>query len=342
MQLELMDLERHVNIIQPHRILEDELCYYVEFHAVFSGSNLLQTIVSDASTTEKWIKRVFRGIFRGMAHLHRHGLTHGDLKPENVLLEWKDYRQLLSKHAKNPKAMTTLKAWLSVKKSVHRWKCPSHFKTAWTRHQLVAHVRIIDLDTVSRNPQGICGTPGYMAPEEYVSSASPAGDLFGILAATPKAALAMGSLHHWQAGVMLYQLIRCNCPFHETVFRASRLDKAALDEVSARTREDIADAVTLIANTTDWTEHPWPALPKARDLCRQLLRADPEQRGCMAVGAPVPPLGLWDLAAGRFIRGAVTWADDEGDSLKLVDLVRGHDVIELIGYPDHVMCGSMS
>ena len=51
----------NVNIIQPHRIFEDELCYYVEFHAVFSGSSLLQSIVSDASTTEKWIKRIFRG-----------------------------------------------------------------------------------------------------------------------------------------------------------------------------------------------------------------------------------------------------------------------------------------
>lgn len=103
-QIELMDLERHVNIIQPHRIFEDELCFYVEFHAVFSGSSLLQSIVSDASTTEKWIKRIFRGIFRGLGHLHQNGLTHGDIKPENVLLEWKDYRQLLSKHAKNPKA----------------------------------------------------------------------------------------------------------------------------------------------------------------------------------------------------------------------------------------------
>ena len=141
---------------------------------------------------------IFRGIFRGLGHLHQHGLTHGDIKPENVLLEWKDYRQLLSKHARNPKApgsetknpktmlrkrgeslgtpfllgfwvilvvgwwdlwwwFLLLKAWLSVKKSVHRWKCPTHFKTAWTRHQLIAHVRIIDLDTVSRTPQGQVG-----------------------------------------------------------------------------------------------------------------------------------------------------------------------------------------
>lgn len=28
------------------------------------------------------------------------------------------------------------------------------------------------------NLEGICGTPGYMAPEEYVSDSSPAGDLF--------------------------------------------------------------------------------------------------------------------------------------------------------------------
>ena len=244
-----------------------------------------------------------------------------------------------------------------------------------------------------------------------------------------------------RAGVILYQLIRCNCPFHETVFRASWFRKVRgcngkpcwmlyfpwdfdgfpclyfrsllfftifspvyarkislsnpfhsrsavamhpsivdstqvlrgrpLDEVSTHTREELADAVSLVvlwhslihedsgckftwfsptdhisspyqakgwesvfnlsthflcmilfyqlkfwtesflqrytsqstksdhwhpvnhqANTTDWTEHPWPALPKARDLCRQLLRADPEERG----GQPV----FW---AGQSVNG---------------------------------------
>ena len=74
-----------------------------------------------------------------------------------------------SKNAKHPKA------WLSVKKPVRRWKCPAHFKTARTRHQLLAHVRIIDLDTASCNPKWICGTPSYMSRE---SPSSPAGDLF--------------------------------------------------------------------------------------------------------------------------------------------------------------------
>ena len=45
---------------------------------------------------------------------------------------------------------------------MHRWKCPTHFKTAWTLHQLIAHVHIIDLDTVSRNPEG---QVGIKAPE---------------------------------------------------------------------------------------------------------------------------------------------------------------------------------
>ena len=35
-------------------------------------------------------------------------------------------------------------------------------------------------------------------------------------------------------------------------------------------------------------------------------------------------------------------ADDEGDSLKVCDLVRGLEVVELTGHPDHVMCGPMS
>ncbi|CAJ1335606.1 unnamed protein product [Effrenium voratum] len=251
-QLDLLKLERHANIVQPQHILEDELCFYVEFDGIFAGSSLFQNIIADASLTEKWIKRVFRGIFRGLAHLHENGWTHGDLKPENVLLEWKDFRHLLSKHAKHPKA------WHSVKKSVARWSCPTHFKTAWTRHQLVAFARIIDLDTASRSPRGICGTPGYMAPEEYVGPSSPAGDLFAV-------------------GVMLYQLIRCACPFHDVVFRV--LQGRALDAASAHTREQIAAAVSSAVSQIDWGANPWPFLPKARDLCQQLLQADSRQRG---------------------------------------------------------------
>ena len=146
------------------------------------------------------------------------------------------------------------------------------------------------------NLEGICGTPGYMAPEEYVSDSSPAGDLFAdawiVNVFLPNFSMFCGHvclflvcntdscwmlldavgivcafcnwhfqvsypnllifgwcesgrystlqnlwfnqwifvLRSWdgklfictpKAGVILYQLIRCNCPFHETVFRAS-------------------------------------------------------------------------------------------------------------------------
>ena len=171
-QMKLMHLPHHPNVVQPDRLLEDEMCRYAEFDVIFAGSSLFQVIVSDASTTEQWIKRVFRGLFRGLAHLHSNGFTHGDIKPENILLHWQDYQALLSKHAKHPQA------WLSVKKSIQRWRCPTQFKTAWTRHQLVAHARIIDLDTASEGSPKICGTPGYMAPEEYVGPSTQAGDLF--------------------------------------------------------------------------------------------------------------------------------------------------------------------
>lgn len=40
--------------------------------------------------------------------------------------------------------------------------------------------------------------------------------------------------------------------------------------------------------------------------------------------------------------GSLREDDENGDTLKVVDLVSGQEVVELAGHLDHVMCGSIS
>jgi len=256
-QLKLLRMERHPNIMLPHRIREDETSFYVEFDAVLVGTSMLQMIVNEASITDQQVRRMMRGIFKGLSHLHKHGLAHRDIKPENILLDWHGITpEMLAKHAKPPNG------WRSSKHGVRAWRMPVRFKTAWTRHALRAKVRIIDLDTVDDGDTGvICGTPGYMAPEAYLENAGVQGDLFG-------------------AGLVLYLLFRVDAPCHEAVFGV--LAGQALEEVPERRRERVVEAVKGALLNIDWEDKPWDGVPGACELCMRLLDENPDERGADA------------------------------------------------------------
>jgi len=253
MQLKLLRMERHPNILFPRRIREDEHAYYVEFDAVVIGCSLLQTILNDASTTENQVKRIARQMLLGLQHLHKRGLSHGDVKAENVMLEWVKPHRLLAKHAKVPVG------WRSSKNGIRQWRPPARFKNAWHRHDLQIQVRIVDMDTVS-GPESkiICGTPGYMAPEACLVCAGAQGDLFGV-------------------GVIMYLLFRCAAPCHEAAHAVLGGESLALAPKARRER--LKEAVSAELAKIDWKSDPWPSAPLARDLCRQLLNVKPHFRG---------------------------------------------------------------
>mmetsp|Transcript_141326 Transcript_141326/g.271159 ORF Transcript_141326/g.271159 Transcript_141326/m.271159 type:complete len:698 (-) Transcript_141326:35-2128(-) len=278
-QVKLLSMERHPNVVLPRKIWEDEIAYYVDFDAIYQGCNLLQMILSDASLTERQVKRVTRGILRGLNHLHRNHLVHRDIKPDNILLEWgEDALELIAKTGKLPKGH------LSSKNGVKQWKSAAPFKSSWTRHELVVGVRIIDCDLVVpfTGPGGqvpiipgteptmadiacprICGTPGYMAPEAFYTFPGPPGDMFGV-------------------GVIIFFMVACDAPMHDRMLRTLRGER--FEDADEETLQKLAEQTTYAIEDIDWECHPWDQLPLVRDLCRQLLHIKPGARGGVDAG----------------------------------------------------------
>jgi len=254
MQLRLLQMERHPNILLPRRIIEDELAFYVEFDAVLVGTSLLTMMINDESLTETQVQSIVRGVLRGLHHLHRHGLAHRDIKPENVLLEWKrkDVRGALHRYSKVPTC------WRSTKSGIKAWLPAAKFKNSLARHMLRSYVRIIDLDTVSDGTSKvICGTPGCMAPEAYLGYAGPSGDLFAL-------------------GVLLYMLVTCEAPLHDATYRW--LGYKRLEELSETSRQRIAEATVQLLNELNWNQKTWECLIMCCHLCRSLMSASTELR----------------------------------------------------------------
>lgn len=253
-QLKLLRMKPHPNLMLPRHILEDERAYYLEADVVETGCTMLQLMLNDASFSAKQVKRIIRGILRGLRHLHFHGLAHRDIKPENVLLEWHDATGLLAKKATLPSG------WRSSKGGVSGWVEPTRFKNAWRRHELKYVAKLIDFDTVSGpDSKTICGTPGYMAPEAYVKNAGLTGDLFSV-------------------GLLAYMFIACESPCHDAV--AKMLRGEDFSNTTPSMRLAISEAVTeAVEQNVVLKGPPWSDLPAICEFCRMLLHVNPHVRG---------------------------------------------------------------
>lgn len=84
----------HENIASVQEVFQDNRFYYM-VQPVYHGKDFttLQKLArrSGVSTTEHWYREIFHQCFEGLAHLHRHGIMHGDIKESNLMLETDDY-----------------------------------------------------------------------------------------------------------------------------------------------------------------------------------------------------------------------------------------------------------
>ena len=52
-----------------------------------TGGDLLSWIIDDKFEDETQVKEIFQQIVKGVKYLHDHGIAHGDIKPENVMMD---------------------------------------------------------------------------------------------------------------------------------------------------------------------------------------------------------------------------------------------------------------
>ncbi|KAH0792730.1 CMGC family protein kinase [Histomonas meleagridis] len=77
---------KHENVIKLLQIFRENGFLYLVFE--LGGKSLLRTMNEKGRYNEQEIKSIMKQIFSGLAHVHKQGFFHRDIKPDNLL--WKD------------------------------------------------------------------------------------------------------------------------------------------------------------------------------------------------------------------------------------------------------------
>lgn len=134
------------HILEINEILEDDRAFYVVMPKC-EGGELFEFLVTETEVPEAECKRIIREILIAVGHLHKQGLVHRDVKPENIMFDLKRHEGTIT----TPKT-----------------------------------VKLIDFDTcvewTPASPKScrFVGTPGYIAPEALLGEITPQSDLWSV------------------------------------------------------------------------------------------------------------------------------------------------------------------
>eukprot|EP00440_Ansanella_granifera_P054987 gb/GFBE01059608.1/.p1 GENE.gb/GFBE01059608.1/~~gb/GFBE01059608.1/.p1 ORF type:complete len:589 (+),score=108.36 gb/GFBE01059608.1/:1-1767(+) len=149
--LNLLNLPEHVGVLPVQEALEDDHFYYIVMEEATGGSFFagLLSEFKDGIMPPSEVRRLMRSIIEAIGHVHRQGMLHRDIKPDNLVMRWCEDE--LSPTGKSRK------------------------------------VAIIDFDHADadyqaslRCQQEFCGTVYFAAPETFVGYFSQSSDLYSI------------------------------------------------------------------------------------------------------------------------------------------------------------------
>lgn len=141
-QVHQMRGSRHV--LEITEILEDDTAFYVIMPKC-NGGELFEFLVTESEVPEGECKRIIREILTALGHLHRGGLVHRDVKPENIMFDME------VPAARSPKTVKLI-----------------DFDTC--------------IEWTPASPKSSCfvGTPGYIAPEALLGEITPQSDIWSV------------------------------------------------------------------------------------------------------------------------------------------------------------------
>eukprot|EP00419_Tripos_fusus_P011002 CAMPEP_0172666554 /NCGR_PEP_ID=MMETSP1074-20121228/7862_1 /TAXON_ID=2916 /ORGANISM="Ceratium fusus, Strain PA161109" /LENGTH=302 /DNA_ID=CAMNT_0013482937 /DNA_START=210 /DNA_END=1118 /DNA_ORIENTATION=+ len=136
-----LNLPRHETICQTFEVLETEQCYYVVMeHA--TGRDVFEHVLGlEGSIQEADAREIIRQVLDGLQFMHNFGRIHGDIKLENVMVDFHPGRA-------------------SVK--LIDFDASKHWAPSVSRASIVL------------------GTDGFISPEAYDGKFSPASDIYSV------------------------------------------------------------------------------------------------------------------------------------------------------------------
>lgn len=88
-EVEILEQLKHPNIVQYHECLEDDANIYIIMEYI-GGGDLTDYINKHGKMEEHLVQEVARQMVRGIMYVHERGISHRDIKPDNILLVSED------------------------------------------------------------------------------------------------------------------------------------------------------------------------------------------------------------------------------------------------------------
>ena len=85
MEISLMKLLKHKNIVQMYEVMESSKHFYIVLESV-RGGDLCDRIMENGKLTEEEAQHYVRHLIDGLLACHQNGVAHRDIKPENMLI----------------------------------------------------------------------------------------------------------------------------------------------------------------------------------------------------------------------------------------------------------------
>eukprot|EP00746_Dinoflagellata_sp_MGD_P072659 gnl/MRDRNA2_/MRDRNA2_29473_c0_seq1.p1 gnl/MRDRNA2_/MRDRNA2_29473_c0~~gnl/MRDRNA2_/MRDRNA2_29473_c0_seq1.p1 ORF type:complete len:380 (+),score=74.50 gnl/MRDRNA2_/MRDRNA2_29473_c0_seq1:142-1281(+) len=246
----IFNLPPHLGVTPIIEILENDEYYYIVMEKAAGGSlvdNLLNRH-KDGVMPEGELKQMISDMLEAVGHVHKQGIIHRDIKPDNFVVRRVASSEELKEEGKEPSSPKNLQ------KKVER-------------------VSLIDFDhadadyspcSPGASPKTDCiwGTQGFNAPETYLGHSLPASDL-------------------WSLGVILYLFMTGSMPYD-----VKKLEKDARKEhrnFSVVTEGKNTYWFTtvydkMLATPPNWLCEPWASNKACTDFCQKLLSFHHESR----------------------------------------------------------------